>query len=178
MTKCKDALTNEQRELAAKNHNLIYKFAHKMNISIDEYYDILAIALCNAAKIFNRNKGSFSTLAYKCMNNELNTYWSKTKKESSIPSTMIFSYDAPVEKNDCYGNSFKDIVEDDYQYKEMISGIISKEFIYGLTDQEKQIVHFLLLGLKRQEIADKMGWKRQNVNYHLNKIREKAKYLL
>ena len=42
-------LTKEQKELVENNHKLIYYYIHKNGLSVDEYYDILAIGLCKAA---------------------------------------------------------------------------------------------------------------------------------
>ena len=38
-------LTKEQQELVEKNHNLIYGFANKNKLNIEEYYGILANTL-------------------------------------------------------------------------------------------------------------------------------------
>ena len=57
-------LTSKQKELVEVNHNLIYKFASIKNVSIEEYYDILAIGLCKAAMAFDENKGKFSTVSF------------------------------------------------------------------------------------------------------------------
>ena len=68
-------LTDDQRKLVEKNHNLIYTFARKYKINLDEYYGLLAIGLCIAARIYDPNKGlAFSTLAYQCMRNQYFNY--------------------------------------------------------------------------------------------------------
>ena len=50
-------LTKEQKELVENNHKLIYYYIHKNGLSLDEYYDILAIGLCKAALNFDESKG-------------------------------------------------------------------------------------------------------------------------
>lgn len=63
-----DKMTEEQKELAEKNHNLIYGFMHKYDID-EDYYDILAIALCEAAMTYRPELGhKFTTWAYSNMN--------------------------------------------------------------------------------------------------------------
>ena len=80
------ALTHEQQELAAENHNLIYRFAQTMAIDVEEFYDILAIALCKAAKTFDKSRGlRFSTLAFQCMKNEYNMYWRRELNSKPVP---------------------------------------------------------------------------------------------
>ncbi len=66
-----DALSKDQQDLVSDNHNLIYSYANKMNLDINEYYDLLAIGLCKAAKMYDPNRGyAFSTYAYFVMRNE------------------------------------------------------------------------------------------------------------
>ena len=88
MTKCNDSLNDEQRKIVENNHDLIYGYAHKMGISIDEYYDILAIGLCKAAKAFDESKGRFSTLAYCCMKNEMCRYY---EGKTELPHNLAIS---------------------------------------------------------------------------------------
>lgn len=171
-----EPLTEEQRELAEKNHDLIYGYAHKKNISIGEYYDVLAIGLCKAAKIYDESKGRFSTLAYKCMENELNTYWKSLNKKSVIPSELVLSYDAPIAGADPSDNNykFKENISDNCSYSGMISDIIFSTFIGSLNNKETLIVNMLIDELTHKEIAEKLGCRKQNIGYHVKKIREKA----
>ena len=61
-------LDEKQKKLVEENHSLIYSFAHSHNLPLDEYYDILAIALCKAGMTFKPELGhAFSTYAYKIM---------------------------------------------------------------------------------------------------------------
>ena len=53
------SLTAEQQQLVIENHNLIYDFAKRKNLIIEEYYDILAIGLCNAALCLIQTEESF-----------------------------------------------------------------------------------------------------------------------
>lgn len=166
MTDNKEPLTEEQRELVAKNHNLIYGYAYKRKISIDDYYDVLAIGLCKSAKSYNDTKGEFSTFAYRCMDNEINECWRNMQKKSYIPNNIVISYD---------GNQ-DNLVEYfvDYQANEsMLYEVISSEFVGLLTGRENTICQLLLMGLTHNEIADKLGCKKQSVAYHIKNIRRK-----
>lgn len=171
-------LTDKQKLLAEQNHRLIYSFAHKNNLDIDNYYGVLAIGLCKAAKAYNKCEYKFSTFAYRCMQNELNLCWKSTQRKSVIPEELIFSYDAPINPVDSDDNSLTKFITDDYLHNEMLGDMISSEFIDNLTDKEKEIISLLLKGMTHKEIADVMGFRRQNVNYHLKKIRKKADCLL
>ena len=46
-------MTEEQRLLVEENHKLIFKVIIDMNLEIDDLYDIAAIGLCKAAKVYN-----------------------------------------------------------------------------------------------------------------------------
>lgn len=162
-------LTDEQRELATENHNLIYWFASKKNVPIDDYYGVLAVGLCKAAKSFDKDRGEFTTMAYRCMANELNTYWRSMSSKSAIPKNVMFYYDAPVGD----GESCFDKITDNDAHESMIYDIMSEEFANNLTDKERSIVDMLVEGLTHNEIADKIGCRRQNVSYHIKKIRSK-----
>lgn len=167
-----EPLTEKQRALAAENHNLIYAYAVKMGISIDEYYDVLSIGLCKAAREFDESKSKFATFAYSSMQNELFTHWRMAQKRSHIPENLVLSYDKEhADYQDSFLNSLQDFMSDeDMEYDIMLSEINDK-----LTDKEKLIVSNLINGFTQSEIAEKMGCKRQNVGYYIRRIRNKIR---
>ena len=176
-----EPLTKEQQQLVELNHNLIYNFAKKRNLIIDDYYDILAIGLCKAAKIFNKNKGEFSTIAFRCMENELCMYWRHEQRQSSIPEDMILSYDAPINDEDSDSrSSFLDNVADrNYTHDIVIENIMGNMLLDVLNDKEKSIVELLDNGLSQVDIAIKFGCTRQNISYCIKQIGKKwQRYLL
>mgnify|MGYP003296767794 CR=1 FL=1 len=169
------SLTEEQRKLVEENHNLIFKFANKKNISIDEYYDILAIGMCNAASIFDSNKGSFSTIAFHCMENELNLYWRHTNRMCAVPDGMVVSYDAHRNTEDSkVEDSFLSILSDDsFTHEIAIGDTMFLILIDMLTDKEKNIALLLISGYTQEEIAEKMNCSRQNIGNYIKHIRKK-----
>ena len=176
-----EPLTKKQQELVELNHNLIYKFAIKENLPIDEYYDILAIGICNAASIFDDEKGAFSTIAFRCMKNELNLYRRAINRMHVIPDKMIVSYDARINTEDLdVENSFLDILSDDSSTHEIaINNIMLSKLADVLTKKEKMIVLLLINGLTQAEIAKKFNCSKQNVNVRVKAIRKKLNvYLL
>ena len=174
MDKEKQPLTDDQRKLAEDNHNLIYKFARKNNVSLDEYYDLLAIGLCNAARTYDKNKGAFSTVAYRCMKNELSSYWRSINKKTSVPEEVIFSYDAPIRRDDCDGDSFKDSIPDYKAYNDMIDGVYINELTDMFDNREKKILKYAMSKLSHQEIADKINCSRASVTYYFKRMRKLA----
>ena len=64
-------LTGEQKHLAELNHDLVYKFLNKNNLSEAEYYDVVIFGYLCAAQEYCENpklqKYSFSTVAWRKM---------------------------------------------------------------------------------------------------------------
>ncbi len=166
----KDMLTNEQCELITNNHNLIYSYAYKKNVSIQDNYDVLAIGLCKAAKIFNKSKGEFSTLAYCCMENELLEQYRIMQKQSYIPDNLVLSYS----RDDVYEqNDLSEYLIDHHASESLSYDIMSSEFEGLLNKKEAVIYRYLLSGLLYNEIADNLGCKKQSIHYHVKNIRKK-----
>ena len=164
-------LTSKQKELVEVNHNLIYKFASIKNVSIEEYYDILAIGLCKAAMAFDDDKGKFSTFAFKCMSNELGSYFNHMKTQRAIPEALIFSYDAPInDSGDCLLETFptKYSIQD-----AVMNNIMIKKFKNALDKNEENIVRLLVSGMNQCEIARYLKCSRQNINRYTARIRNK-----
>jgi len=173
-----EPLTKKQQELVEMNHNLIYSFAYKNNLSLEEYYDILAIGMCKAASTFDESKGAFTTVAFRCMRNEVFHYWDSMKKKSVIPNNMIFSYDVHISEvmNDTYEdkNSFLSILSNkNYTHDVAIGNIMINEFMEILTKEEKYLVKLLMIGVTQAEIAEKTNRSRQLINLYVMKIRKK-----
>ena len=53
-------LTAEQQKIVEENHNLIYWYINMNRLDVNEYYDLLAIELCNTAMKYNADRGSFA----------------------------------------------------------------------------------------------------------------------
>ena len=171
-------LTNEQQKLVSDNYGLIYKYIIDNNIDEEEYYDILCIGICKAAKAFNKNKGRFSTLAFRCMENEINSYKRKQIKQSVIPESLIVSYDSTIKTIDGCDMRISDFIADDSFDITMFDNSSMIKFADSLSKNEKIIVNLLLGDMNQTDIAKVIGCKKQNVGYHIKKIREKAKKFL
>ena len=65
------ALTDEQRQFAAENHNLIYKYLWDRRLEIDDYYDIAVFGYLRAVKRYLTepwlHRYQFSTVAWHAM---------------------------------------------------------------------------------------------------------------
>ena len=90
-------MTDEQRKMAEQNHNLIYGFLNNNNLDEEEYYGMAAIGLCKAVMSYDHKRGKLSTLANKCMKNEIIRYIKYINGKTKIPSKNIISYDILLE---------------------------------------------------------------------------------
>lgn len=177
----KQPLTNEQKKLVEQNHNLIYGFAKARNLLLDDYYGALAIGLCMAAQIYDKDKGNFSTVAYKCMENEVYRILNNAQKPSKIPQQNIFSYDAYMENESsdnpkCYLNVLTDNKD---MCESVMNNMLLTDFLNNkLSEHDKVIISLYVDGMTHYEVAMQMGCTRQNISDRIKKIRKKLSLYL
>lgn len=72
------AMSEEQRQYAAKHHDLIYAFLHEQQWTVEEYYDIAAFGFLRAVMRYQSEaslqKYSFSTIAWRAMKQSIASY--------------------------------------------------------------------------------------------------------
>ena len=165
-------LSDEQRKIAEENHNLIYWFAKKYHVPIEEYYDVLAQGLCMAAYHYDPSKCSFSTYAYLCMNTEMHVEYRKTLRKSEIPQGNIFHYENAWQLSDLIPTNEKteNKVIDKISYENLISLLNDI-----LNDKDKEVLTHIVNGLTMREIAKIEGTSHQAIHNRMKKIREKVK---
>lgn len=160
------ALTESQRELAGKNHRLIYKFAKIKEADLEEFYGVLAIGLCKAARAYDASSGyKFSTLAYRCMDNEYKMYWRAELSSKHIPSNMILG--ACTEYLAVISNKLGSCRLDSSRAEVV-------EFFNSLSDIQKIVLNGLMSGYKERELAEYTGFSRSYINHIKKTIRKKA----
>lgn len=180
-------LSDEQRKIAEENHNLIYSFARKKNLDIDEFYDLLAIGLCKAAYYFKPNKGKFSTIAYIRMQHEMYNYYNELNMEKRIPKDKIVHYDVFVtsnnkgdcSKNDVWSNKIINSVFTKNIDEQSIDKVFYNSTIEKIselcTPLEKETLYHVLKGLKPAEIGKKYNVSRQAIKCRIKQIAKKSR---
>lgn len=168
-------MTDEQRKLVEQNHNLIYDFLYKNELNIEEYYDIAAIGLCNAAIKYDSKKGKFSTLAFKCMKSEVNHHFSYINRKKRIPPSHIYSYDILLSVDEGEYNPYINTIFDgNFDTYEIVEKSISyANFSKELDDREKFIIKCFESGLTQKEIGIKLNISQQAVYQRIKKMRNK-----
>lgn len=166
-------ITEEQKELVEKNHNLIYSFLQKQHLSVEDWYGLAAIGLCKAAITFNKEISSFSTYAFKCMFTHVYSEKRKELQARTIPSNQIVYYQTQI--NDDNGNETnfmnyipsKENVEDT-----VLSSVIFDEYNKLLTDRDKKIFTLFRDGYTQKEISKIVGCSQPQVSRVKKKLVE------
>lgn len=154
----------------AQNHNLIYSYIHLYGIPLNEYYDVLAIALCDAARGYDDEKGSFSTYAYECFYNAM--YQTKEQEKRSASNAVdAISY----EEFESFGYpDGEDGLLDNSSYDDAIYGVMRDELAGKMTKREREVFLYLLNGVPAADIARIFKCKKQSVFYYVEKIRKRV----
>lgn len=149
-------LTDSQRKMVEENYGLIQGFCTLHGINKNKYSDILSLALCESAMRYDETKGiSFSSYAYRIMNNRMINEYRKEHAKTRIPSDMIVSVNSiDTEK---YGNisslyetiASAENVEEIAMYKYIINDMRTNEKF--LTEKQKITLDCLILGLSIKE---------------------------
>lgn len=107
-------LSKDQRKLVEDNMNLAYKCASEIAPHTTlEYEDVVQyclLGLCKAALIFDESKGALSSVAYRCMKNEI--YMKTRRAKKRIAQNELLSLDAPCPNTE--DSTLLDIIEDSY----------------------------------------------------------------
>ena len=171
-------LNDAQRQLVELNHNLIYKFINDNKLDCDEYYGLMAIGMCNAARTYTTSRSSFSTYAYNCMTNLLNNHYKSNKRMKRIPSSNIVSYNAEMHSKDD-NLYFLDILESNIDVEnEVILNLELQKYLSTLSERDISILKLYYSGFKMHEVAESLGVTRGIVDTVIVKTRKKLKYLL
>lgn len=159
-------LTKEQKELVEKNHKLIYYYIHKNGLSVDEYYDILAIGLCKAALHFDESKGiKFATYALFVMRNEhlLNERLKKGKKRNA--SVVSLSTTIKEDHNDI---TLEDCISGD---RDVFDSLILLDIDKILKDETLiKICKLAFAGYNQREMREYIDLSQSMISRKLKKI--------
>lgn len=169
-------LNAEQQKLVADNHNLIYGYAHKKKLDLDEYYGLLALGLCRAAIKFDSSKSSFQTFAYMCMASVVNAYHrtSKNAKHKQNTDIKLVFLDAENNTENGCATVSEFTVSDHSTISEMCEGNIMADILLSLLDdKEREIAQLKMEGLSNSQVGKRLGCSDVNVNYYIKKIRAK-----
>lgn len=148
-------LSERQAKLVADNHNLIYGFAHRRKLDIDEWYGKLAIELCEAVKNWDETRSRLSTYYY--MRADTLLVRDYQRRQYLVRSA-----------NEDVMELKLDILEDEDDTEEIVL-----ESILECGDYDMIMLRYY--GYTQEEIAEILGTHQSTVSIELNNALEKYK---
>ena len=169
--------TQEYHQLVEENERLIYGFCKKYGLRPEEIYDVLAIALCKAAKNYDPEYGaSFSSFAYQAMDNEMKAIHRKDARNNPNEIQTVLFEDLMPSRWDDAGEAPNalEILSDGKDFTvDLDYSVDIKRFFNCLNQKEKSILSMILQGCSTKDIGNAIGRTRQSVTNDLRKIRYK-----
>ena len=157
-------LTDEQRQMVADNHNLIYSFLNKYHLPDFDWYDTAAFGLIKAAMTYD-NSTAFSTYAYKCMFNEMRNEF--VRRDRHEKEDLSLDYEYSNDKGESFsmadmivsGRDFTEDVIANHDALHLINFLESRL----RTDSQREQFKLLCQNVPIAEIASKCGVSKQQV---------------
>ena len=166
-------LTEEQRELVNNNIGLVKKFIEKKRLKYDDWYDLMCIALCEAAITFNPEKGKFSTHAFWKMQQKLTNEATNMNRSKRGNNDKPMRLDQTVRfENEDYTLAELVASEDNVEESAMLRRNMA-DMMKRLTQTEQIIAAELAKGATQKEIGNKMGLSQQAINAYIKVMRSR-----
>lgn len=161
-------LNDQQRKTVEQNHNLIYNYLKNKNMDEEEWYDIVAIGLCQAAYYFDESVGvQFSTFAYKCINLKVSEELTHRQAGRKIPEDKIVSLNMEINTESERECHLLDIIPSPYSVEdEVITKMNMDTFIKKQSEKKRQILQLYEHGYDTGEIAKFFGDTKCNISEH------------
>jgi hypothetical protein len=93
-----EPLTADEAQFAADSHSLVFHYLSMCQLSLDEYYDIVALGYLRAVKKWFsrtdlRRKYKFTTIAWSCMRTDVGNFQKSLRRRERHEA---FSLDSPI----------------------------------------------------------------------------------
>lgn len=170
-------LTDAERDFAEKNYKLIYAYLVRRRLNPEDWYGICALAYIKAIKLYNPQKGSFSTFAYLVMSSEIN-HTHRIMNAQKRTKCCAQSLNIPVKQSED---------EETFSLLDLISNpadpmtaadtkIALEKILSGLKESDRYIVLAAMHGAPEKDIAAKLGnISRSAISFRLKKARKQIK---
>lgn len=161
------SMTDTQRDLAQKNHNLIYGYAHRHRLSVDNWYDVLALALCRAAQSYDPARGAFSTWFYNLAGFAVQKEFARTGRHPGAGRPVSLEKLVDREQEPTYT---------EHGFAEIEAADRCERVRACLEGADRAVMDALAAGLTQSEVARMMGVSRSAINRRVKRIRRKEKH--
>jgi len=149
-------LNEEECKLAEDNHNLIYEYAHRKGLDLEEWYGELAIVLCECTTKWDPSRGKLSTLFNIMADNVMKNEWKKDGRQKRNSNGEVLSLDEMVEL--IPSHNINDVeYECDWE-----------------NHLEREVVKMTLAGYTQAEIGDAIGNTQPYISRILKRFKERV----
>lgn len=172
-------MTDEQRNLAEENHDLVYAFLKANDLPEDQYYDVVIFGFLCAVQEYYENPGlkqyKFSTVAWKKMNRELYCH-RKYLSSRKHAATTVSIHDTVSEDST---QRWEEVLHDPC---DLLSVLQAEMVLHSLavSPRDRRIIRMRLNGERMHDIAKAERLTFQDINdtlVHLQKLFTEALYL-
>lgn len=164
-------LTPEQRKLAEKHHNLIFYFMKRKRLDQEEFYDILAIALCKAVRSYDPSEYAFATYCYRCFENALRMHIRDNKRR--VQSAPFSAFEIHDDSGDI-DNVIEETVSCEkaiQTFDELETYMAMEGFVSRIPEKLRQVLDLHIKEYTQQQIAEILGISQPQVSRRLARIR-------
>lgn len=149
-------LNHEQQKLVEENHNLIYQYLIDNKLPQSDYYDIAAIALCNAAMKYDSSKNvAFSTYVYRAIGNTIKKY--KVHDKRHVVDAMSYNVTSTVHGEGTEVEHLETFESRDDVEEENVTKEFFRWFIEYMSLRELQIMYHKTKNMTDREIGKIYG---------------------
>lgn len=170
-------MTSEQQALVVDNIRLAEWFANRWRHPLMEREDVRQIALeafCKAAKVYQPEKGAFTTIAIRYATLELLKTANKIRRPPELSLESVIGagkHGDPIR--------VKDILQDNKT--DLDDAVRASEIMDAITMLRGNAVQYLTLiasGMRQVEVAKRFGVSKENVNQTIKRARPKLAELI
>ena len=169
--KCEVPLTPEQRLFAAENHDLVYKFLHEKQLSINEFYDVIIFAYLRSVCRFltepKLKQYSFGTIAWSSMNRATYNYYRSQKTPKHNADVISLHIKASED-----GLLLEETVASPNPLmRQLEEQLLLHDLAKRVSKQQMNIVHLKSCGYNDRDIARNQNTTMKRVQELLKEVR-------
>lgn len=151
-------LTEEEKRLAEKNHDLVYQFLRAHNYSMEDYYNTAVFGYLKGIQKYcrydgNNTENNLAGICWNCMRSEMKSYFKMETVKKRKPTEIIMTKVSSAED-------------------EVIALEILKSVMENLTIRQQNIITLKLLGYSNTEICLMMKMSKSSYYRELESIRQ------
>lgn len=175
-------LTEEQKALIEDNIKLVYAYCAKRKLDVDEYFGVLAEALCTAVRYYDPSKSKLSTYVYQCFGMKLiidHRNSTTMSRDASKNNISVIPLDIDIQDSDGQPMPLADVITDNNDDTATVDLIdLVEHCIAPYNDRYKRIVWLMIDGYPGYEIAKMVGVSPSYVSAVLYRFRNRFRSML